>query len=164
VIRVAQSGEPQEDIRRIIHSLHYSEDIRVVSAVGSEEAVAVAPGTVYGGLAVDRSIFRKLQQDARWFVYAAGWVKTDGAHAVTLGLQYEKDNAAVVVLGTLVAAATGAYTKRAFGPFDVFGTAGVPAGETIPIVTLTATVAAGGAGTAFVRDWNLWVRLLPAKQ
>lgn len=164
MIKVVQTSDPLDDTRRLIHSVNYSEVIRVVSVVDKEEVFGLAPGVVYGGLAVDRSVFRMLQPDARWLVYGAGWVNpTDGANGVTITIQYETDApGTVVVLGTLAVPAGVAYVKRALGPFDIFNTATVPQGETIPIITLKATKLT--AGTGELRDWCLWFRFLAPKQ
>lgn len=166
MIKVVETPDAQENVRRIIHALHYSEDIRVVSAVGSEEgpvavAATAAGDTLFGGLAVDRSVFRKRQQDVRWLVYAAGWALPGDANTMTLDLLYQKDDFTTVVLGSTTRTGA-AFGKVAMGPFDVFGTAGVPAGETIPMIRLGARKNVGANG--FLQNWNIWARLLAAKQ
>lgn len=163
MIKVAELGAMAEQVHRVIHSLNFSPEIREIAVVGSEETIPVAPAKVFGGVAVDREVFRTLQPDARWLVHAAGWAKGDATHTATIGLQYESDTpGTVVVLGTVVIAASATYSKFRLGPFDVFGTGGVPAGENVPIVTLTGVVAAGGAGT--IRSAAIWLRLLAAQQ
>lgn len=118
-------------------------------------------GRTFSGLAVDRSVFRQRLPDARWFVYAAGWVNAGDTNVATVSLVYEKDDGAQVTLGS-VTHNTATKTKKVMGPFDVFATVGVPAGEQIPVVRLRASKASGADGT--IESWVLWLRLLPARQ
>ena len=111
-----------------------------------------------GAYAVDRSIFRERLPDDRWWVYAAGWVDPKDANTATISLRYEKDDGTTILLGSVTQARAGR-VKKSMGPFDVFGTASVPAGETIPIIRLGAQKSAGIDGE--LDGWTIWVRLLP---
>jgi len=162
MIKVVRTSDPLDDTRRLIHSINYSEAIHVVSVVFQAQAIPLAPGAMYGGLAVDRSVFRKLMPDARWLVYAAGWINPLDAAGGTVEIVYEKDNAAVVVLGTTAMPGAAGLVKMAVGPFDVFNTATVPQTEIIPIITLKATKAGGVPGA--LRNWCMWFRFLAPKQ
>ncbi len=114
---------------------------------------------LFGGYAIDRSIFRELQKDSRWLFYAAGWVNPNDGNVASLSLVYEKDDGTQIVLGTVTE--TGATrVKTSLGPFDLFATAGVPKGETIPVVRLRAVKDAGVDGE--IDGWCLWLRLLGA--
>jgi hypothetical protein len=114
-------------------------------------------GAVFGGLAVDREVFRRRLPDYRWYVYAAGLVDPRDANTATLELVYHLDDNTLVSLGSITQAGAG-MVKRELGPFDVFNTPGVPAGETIPIVRLRATKTAGVPGE--VVAWVIWNRFL----
>lgn len=114
---------------------------------------------LFGSYAMDRSIFRELQADSRWYFYAAGWLDPKDGNIATVSLVYEKDDGTQLVLGSVTQAGSGR-VKKSMGPFDLFATAGVPAGETIPIVRLRAVKDAGVDGE--IDGWCLWVRHLPA--
>lgn len=118
-------------------------------------------GRILGGWSVDRSVFRQRLPDARWYVYAAGLVNPGDANTATLTLRYVKDDGTTVTLGTN--ASTGAtLQKRVMGPFSLFGTGGVPAGETVVVIELHGVKSAGVDGTA--RHWTCWTRYLPSAQ
>lgn len=117
--------------------------------------------TVLGGLSIDRFTFRELLPDRRWYVYAAGLVNPADANTATLALVYVKDDMTTVSLGSTTKAGAG-WVKFALGPFDVFGTATVPAAESIACVRFTAVKSAGAAGS--VEAVCIWTRFLPAKQ
>ena len=161
MIKVIQTPDGPETLRRVVHSINYSEAVLAFPAVGSQESVAAGGFTAFGGVAVDRSVFREVLPDARWAVYAAGWVQPQDANVATLRLVYQKDDVSLVTLGDTTATGN-SWQKIAIGPFDVFGTASVPAGETIPMVRLIVLKDAGTA--ALVQNWNVWVRFLAAKQ
>lgn len=118
-------------------------------------------GRTFSGLAVDRSVFQKRLPDARWLVYAAGWVNAGDANVATISLVYEKDDGSQVMLGS-VTHNTGTKTKKVMGPFDVFATVGVPAGEQVPMVRLKAVKSSGADGT--IENWTIYLRLLAARQ
>lgn len=162
--KVADTGQPVEDLRRIIRAINFAEHIVPFSAVGSQEAVPVGPAVLFGGITVDRFTFRKLLPDSRWLVYAAGLALSGDANPLTLSLVYEADNLALTQLDPVATTVTSvAAVKTTLGPFDLFATAGLPApAETIAIIRLRAAKAAGAAGA--VEAWSLWLRLLPAKQ
>lgn len=117
-------------------------------------------GKTFGGLSLDRTVFRKLLPDARWMVYAAGWVNPNDANTATISLVYEKDDGSQVTLGSTTQAGSGK-VKKGLGPFDVFGTAGVPA-EAIAVVRLMAQKTAGVDGTA--EAWTMGYHFLPAQR
>jgi hypothetical protein len=163
MIKVVHTGQVAEDTRRIIHALNFSEAIHAVTpslAAFSTGAPALGANLV-GGLVVDRSIFRTVLPDARWFVYAAGLVNPGDGNTATVALQYVKDTGVLVMLGSATAVGAG-WAKLSMGPFDVFGTAGVPAGETIPAIVMTAQKNAGVNGT--LSAWTIWTRFLASKQ
>lgn len=161
---LTRTGDVQRDLDNLFHVLRDSEDILAFPAVTAEVAFTTATPTLatntFGGIAVDRSDFRRRLRDNRWIVSAAGWVDTGDGNGATLQLVYVRDNGTFVVLGTLVVPG-GTVSKMTFGPFDVFATVGVPAGEQIPVVALTAQKASGANGVLFV--WDVWLRLLPSK-
>lgn len=109
---------------------------------------------------MDRSVFRELQPDDRWWIYGVGWVNPKDANQATIAFMYEKDDGTVVQIGTVTQSGSGR-VKKSMGPFDIFATAGVPAGETIPIIRLAAIKDAGVDGE--LDGWVVWVRHLPAK-
>lgn len=164
MIKVVQTGNPLEDVRRLAHSVNFSEAILAFPAVGSVEAFTTAAPTLvvnsFGGVAVDRSVFRRLLPDARWAIYAAGYLETNDGSNATVGLAYQTDAGALVSLGTVTVSTPGG--KFALGPFDLFGTGGVPNTETVPIIRLTAQKAAGVNGEIMASC--VWVRYLPSKQ
>lgn len=119
-------------------------------------------GKYFGGLAVDRSVFRRLLPDYRWYVYAAGLVNPGDANVATLSLRYQRDSTSTFdTLGSETFTGAG-LVKFEMGPYDVFGTAGVPAGETIPIIRFHAAKDAGADGE--VAAVTGWVRYLPRQQ
>ena len=162
MIPVIQTGNVPADIRNLTRSITFSEDVLAFPAVGSVETfTTTAPvlGTnTFGGVAVDRSVFRKLLKDDRWLIYAAGWVDLNDGNGGTIGLQYVTNAGALVSLGTI--GVGGAAGKFAMGPFEVF-TGGVPF-ETIPLIVLTAQKTAGVAGE--LTCCVIWVRYLPSSQ
>lgn len=116
---------------------------------------------LFAGFAVDRSVFRKTLPDARWLVYAAGWLNPGDGNTATVRLAYEKDDGTLATLATL-AQVGGGRLKAKLGPADLFGSAGVPAGETIAMIRLGAVKNTGVNGT--VENWTIWVRFLAPKQ
>lgn len=119
-------------------------------------------GRVFGGLSVDRSVFRTLLPDAKWYVYAAGMVDPGDANVATLSLRYvENTTGTTHTLGSTTATGAG-LVKFTLGPLDVFGTGGVPGGENVPVLQFHAVKDAGADGT--VQAVTLWLRFLPAKQ
>jgi hypothetical protein len=160
VIKVVKAADDAETLRRVVHSLNYSEVPLPFHALVFETVAFGAP-TIYGGCSVDRSVFRKRLPDTRWFASAAGVVNPTDAAGVTLDLVYLTNAIAAVSLGAATFLGAGA-VKATLGPFDVFGTGGVPAGETVPIIALRATKLV--AGVATLSHWNIWIRFLPSKQ
>jgi hypothetical protein len=115
----------------------------------------------YGGFAVDRAVFRRLLPDDRWLVYAAGLLSAGDANTATARLVYQKDNGTQIALG--MATTTGSTeVKSRIGPVDLFGTAGVPAGEDVPVIRMQFQKDAGVDGTCLA--WNIWLRFLPANR
>jgi hypothetical protein len=162
VIPVSSTSSLEERVRRIEHSINYSEvDLPFPALTGPALDVVAGAPAGSGGIAVDRSIFRRLLPDARWVVYAAGLVNPQDANIATVSLVYTTDAIANVTLGSVTATGAG-FSKKSMGPFDVFGTGGVPAGETIPVIRL---VMSKNAGTdALFQTWTIWLRLLANKQ
>lgn len=109
----------------------------------------------YGAFMQSREIFRPLEADRRWFVYAAGWVDPGDGNNATISLEYEKDDESFIVLGSVVASGAGR-VKASIGPLDLFATAGVPGTESIVSIRLRAVKASGVDGT--MDGWNIWVR------
>lgn len=118
-------------------------------------------GRLFDGIAIDRSVFQKRLPDARWLVYAAGFVNAGDTNVATVSLIYQKDDQTQVTLGS-VTHNTATTVKKVMGPFDVFATVGVPSGEQVPMVRLKAIKASGADG--LIENWDIWLRLLPARQ
>jgi len=167
MIKVMETGDARQDTRRLIHSVNYSEEIRVVAVQDPVSPVAVAAtflGDSYStmGLAVDRSVFRRLQPDARWLVYAAGFADPGDANILTIDLVYQSAAVGLILLGSTTRTGAG-FVKVGFGPFDVFTPGGpVAPTEAIPIIRLGARKNVGATGALAV--WNIWLRLLAPKQ
>lgn len=169
MIPVIQSGRADEDLRRVIHSINFSEDVLAFPMIPVAQGFSTdMPTTAFGGVnlwigcSVDRSIFRERLKDSRWAVYAAGIVDTVDANAAVLGLVYVTDAGVIVPLGGIGILAGPGFAKAQMGPFDVFGTAGVPPNEVIPMLGMTAQKTAGGNGALL--GWTLWIRFLPPTQ
>ena len=159
--RIATTAVAREDIRRLAHAQNFQEVIQAVPLGIAPETTIDTAGCDCGGLAIDRSVFRKFLPDARWFVYAAGRVDPVDSDGVTIALEYVKDDNTTVALGTSTLTG-GGMVKASLGPFDVFGTASVPGGEDVAIVRLFATKE--NTGFAELRNWCVWVRFLPSLQ
>ena len=125
-------------------------------------------GKLLSGVTLDRSTFRPFLQDGYrstldatlwrgWLVYAWGWVNPNDANTATLALKYEKNDKTVVTLGSTTQAGAG-WIKKTMGPFSVLETAGVPQGESVPMVRLHAIKSAGVAGD--LENWSIALRLL----
>ncbi len=123
-------------------------------------AFSTTPKT-FGGFAIDRSVFRRLLPDERWVIYGAGLVDPGDGNTATISVVYQKDDGTFVTLGSITQVG-GGLTKRTIGPLDLYGTAGVPTNEGVPIVRLRAVKDAGTDGEVFT--WSLFLRLLPARQ
>lgn len=132
--------------------------IHVVTGAPAEE---FSGWTAYGGLTIDRSVFRELLPDYKWYVYAAGLVDPGDANTATIGLDYTKDNMVSVSLGSTTKSGSG-WVKFSMGPFDVFGTSGVPTTETVACVRLSAQKSGGTSG--YLDAVCIWTRFLPARQ
>lgn len=161
MIKVAPIGTTQDRVRRLEHAINFSPLELPFPAVGQEVTVAGPGTTTFGGLSVDRSVFRQLLPDDRWLIYAAGWLDPGDANGAMISLAYQKDNAIFVPLGSSTFVGAG-YLKRTLGPFDLFATAGVPPGEQIPVVRFACQKLVGG--NAFVNTWTVWARFLSSKQ
>lgn len=119
-------------------------------------------GQTFGGLVIDRSVFRELLPDWKWYLYAAGTVSAGDTNTATISLRYVKDDATTVTLGDTATHNTATSTKKELGPIDLFAEAGVPATENIVVVALHAVKDTGANGT--LGPWTLWLRLLPRRQ
>jgi hypothetical protein len=124
-------------------------------AVGSVETTTGLALNSFGGITVDRSWSRSMIPNTQWLARAAGFLDPSDANGVTVSLFYQKDNLAVVTLGSATFTGAG-FVKASLGPFDVFGTGGVPT-ETIAAVRLGATKLVGG--TAGLTAWTVWIEL-----
>jgi hypothetical protein len=116
-------------------------------------------GRRFGGYVIDRAVFRELLPEHRILVYAAGIVDPGDGNNATISLRYLTDAIAAVTLGTVVRSGAGP-VKVAMGPFDLFATVGVPAGEQILAIDLHAIKNAGTNGVLW--PWNIHIRRLPA--
>jgi|SRR5215469_10722215 len=162
MIKVTQHGTVEERLRKLEHSVNFSEWIHAFPCADQATAIVTGGGSFFfGGIAVDRSVFRKLLPDARWLVYAAGLAAAGDANPLTVALSYRSDGGGVTTLGSTTTSVA-ALTKVSLGPFDVFATGGVPAGETIPVIRLFASKGVGANGS--IVAWNIWLRLLANKQ
>lgn len=117
-------------------------------------------GQTFGGLVVDRSVFRNLLPDSKWYLYGAGEVNAGDTNTATVSLRYVKDDTTTVNLGSTTHN-TATATKKTIGPIDLFAAAGVPNTENIVEVVLHAVKNTGANGT--LGPWNLWLRLLPSR-
>ena len=160
MIPVVQTGDTAEDIRRLVHSVNFSGVVVPVTAVASDQAIAPSGLIAVGGVAVPRAVMRTLLPDARWLVYAAGFLNPGDGNALTVSLRYEKDDTTNVVLTSAPFSGSG-FQKVILGPADVFGTAGVPPGEAVPMIRLYAQKAAGASG--LLSAWTLWLRLTSSR-
>jgi hypothetical protein len=165
MMKVAQTGNDHEDIGRLVHAVNFSEAIigpANVNLDSNQTPFSSAAGNVFSrqALAIDRSVFRELLPDARWLVYAAGFLNSSDGNTVTATLTYQDDSTTVVVLGSVSHAA--GWAKKVIGPLDVFGTPGVPTGESVPMIRLHFSKATAGTGEC--AGWCLWLRLLVSKQ
>ena len=115
-------------------------------------------GKLFDGYAVNRSVFRELLPDHRWYLYAAGLVNPNDANTATISLRYQKYDTTTVTLGSVTQAGSG-LVKKSMGPFDLFAVGGVPMTETVVVIRLNAQKSAGVDGT--IECWNIWLRLLP---
>ena len=165
MIPVIQTTDIDETLRRVIHSINYSEDVLAFPTITTEvNANSSAPNAVTGvncwvGFAVDRATFRQRLKDAQWGLYAAGLV-TGSSGSVAISLQYVTDAGVLVPLGPAasILVPAGGFQKAMVGPADVFGSPGVPQGEAVPALALTAQTS---SGTASLLGWVSWVRFLP---
>ena len=119
--------------------------------------------TLLGGFTIPWDVFRPLLPDDRWAIYAAGIVVAPGP-SVTLTVSYQKDNGALVPIGTATIAPTASEHKAEIGPFPARGAfavpLGVPAGENIISVVLGAALSAAGTA-ATMKRWTMWLRMTP---
>lgn len=161
--KIQLSGDTAEDIRRLRTSVNYGEEVlSTCLAVNGLAIVTGAGATTAGSWSVDRSVFRKLlATDDQWFVYAAGLASSGDANPLTLSLAYVDDTGVATQLGSGTVTNAGT-VKFAIGPFPVFATAGVPAGEQIPTIRLRGTKAAGANGS--ITHATLWVRIVSSRR
>ncbi len=159
--KLVQTGDARDTLRRVVHASNFSPVVLAFPLGPAPETVIDINVNDLGAISVDRAVFRRLLPDDRWYVYAAGRVDPSDNDGVTVELAYVKDDNTAVVLGGATWTGAG-MLKKALGPFDLFGTVGVPRTENIVVVRLQATKLV--ASTAEMRDWTLWLRLLPSKQ
>lgn len=115
----------------------------------------------FGGLAIDRSVFREKLPDETWVLWAAGWVNAGDTNVATVSLAYQKDDASYVSLGT-VTHNTATATKKTIGPIDLFANGSVPQKtETVVMVRLRAVKDTGADGE--VENWTVWLELRPRR-
>lgn len=155
MIRVPDIGTADERFAKITQSINSSPILLSASVVDGVTAITTTAASL-GGIAVDRSWLRKLAPDTRWVARAYGLVDPADANGVTIYCEYVSDAIALTTLGSITPTGAG-YQKASMGPFDVFGTGGVPAGETIPIVRLRAQKVT--SGSANLAQWTLWLEL-----
>jgi hypothetical protein len=121
--------------------------------------VSTTSPAVLGGFMIPWATLRTLLPDARWAIYAAGWVDQPGP-AVIASVAYERNNGSLVPFGT----ATLVAGKNEIGPYPLRGTfadaAGVPKDEDIISVVLRGQLAATGTAGS-MRRWTLWLRMSP---
>jgi hypothetical protein len=162
VIKVSSTSSVEERVRRIEHSINYSNVILTFSCADANTTITAGAGNVFfGGCAVDRAWSRTVLPDAQWVVRAAGFANSGDGNPFVVSLIYQTNALAVVTLGSATTSVAG-FVKLAMGPFDVFGTGGVPAGEAIPVIRIIANK---GAGTnAQIAAWTIWLELRANKQ
>lgn len=115
----------------------------------------------FGGLAIDRSVFREKLPDETWVLWAAGLVNAGDTNVATVSLEYQKDDATYVSLGT-VTHNTATTTKKTIGPIDLFANGSVPQKtEDVVMVRVRAVKDTGADGT--LENWNLWLELRPRR-
>src|SRR5439155_16507091 len=128
ITKLMPSRDHVDDLHRVMVALNFSETILACPCALAPETVIDTTVTDLGGVSVDRSVFRKVLPDHRWLVYAAGRVDPRDADGVIIALAYVEDDSTAVSLGSVTLTGAG-FVKQTLGPFDVFATAGVPAGE-----------------------------------
>lgn len=111
----------------------------------------------FGGLTVDRRVFRTLLPDNRWLLYAAGLLDPGDSNTATVRLVYQKNDGTVVILETATKVG-GGEGKVTLGPVDLYAVPGVPL-EDVAVVRLQFQKDAGADGTCVA--WNIWGRLSP---
>ena len=72
MIKLTSQGTVEERLRHLEHSINYSEWIQAFPCADAVTSIAGGATVFFGGIAVDRSVFRKLVPDARWLVYHLG--------------------------------------------------------------------------------------------
>lgn len=113
----------------------------------------------YGGVAIDRSVFREKHPDGQWVLWAAGLVNAGDTNVATVSLEYQDDSNAFTSIGT-VTHNTATTTKKTIGPVDLFAAAVNT--EDVVVVRLCAIKDTGSDGT--VECWNIWIEWRPPRQ
>ncbi len=126
---------------------------------------ATAAPNIVGGATIPWGALRRVLQwpDDRWDGWASGWVQNAGG-STTIRIYYQDNTTATHQLATQTFAANpSSATKVQLGPFPVRGTfakaLGVPAEEILSI-GLSVTVS---AGTAYIGQWDLYLRQSPTR-
>lgn len=166
MIKVVQTPNPDETLRRLVHSVNFSETPLPFPCVTAPAVVAFGAPQTFGGMTFDRRVFRALLPDERLYVYAAGIVEPADANGCKIEIEYIPGVdggvvGAAVLLGTETYVGAGV-TKQALGPFDVYGTGGTSKADDVTVIQLKVTKLIGATTT--VADWCLWARFLSSKQ
>lgn len=164
MIKVVRTGVMGHDMEAVQHSINWSEEIITGTAVANRPiAQAFAAGTVpYGGLIINRQIFRERLPDDNWIAYAAGWADPGDATGMQIDIVYQQDSSATVGLaGGSVALMGVGVQKWSMGPAFVYPPQGpITPKETIACLRLQVTKLVGGV-CMIHPPWQIWVRCIP---
>jgi len=111
-----------------------------------------------GGITIPWAALRTLLPDERWAVWACGWLNTPVA--ITLGINYQANNATTYVLGQQTFPAQG-WGKVQLGPYAAKGPLAPPTVPEENIMSINLFGSLASAGTASVHRWTIWLRLTP---
>lgn len=164
--KVNLTGDAATDVATLVQAVNYGEVIfpfPMSDDAGIGVSAVAGGGTLLGGWSIDRSVFRSLLgADAKWMLYAAGGCNPNDANTLTMELSYVSPNGATVtVVGSTTQAGAG-YTTKSFGPVDLFGTVSAAKSDTVMQLRLTGRKSAGVVG--IMRNWCVWLRIIPEKR
>jgi len=163
---VEHAGDLETRVTRLENWINYLQNYTALPLLTQFMTVsATAAPNIVGGATIPWGALRRLLQwpDDRWDGWASGWVQNSGG-STTIRIYYQENSTALHQLATQTFAANpSAATKVQLGPFPVRGkfaaALGVPA-EQIISIGISVTVS---AGTAFVGQWDLYLRQSPTR-
>jgi hypothetical protein len=170
-IRPASTGFASERIARLEEALRREEE--TICGVVIDENVPALTATspiILGGIMIpwDRdpkqTQLRTLLPDARWVVWAAGWLSNPNGTA-TLGIAAQRDDVTPVLLGQQTFPLHAAFQKVLVGPYPARGPLALEwkatpsfQADTIQNFNVLGNVQTAGH-TVQVRRWTMWVRM-----